>query len=74
MSNNNFRIVGFRAFHRDSEQYLHFNESSGWNFLSLEVPRPISRADCHRRIAAFIEQPGEEFNDLFTIDVVYTQW
>ncbi len=64
-------IIGFQAFHHDSGMFLHYDSVTGRNFLSHEEPLPISRADCHRRIAAFIEQPGEECNDDFSIDVVY---
>ena len=66
-------IVGFQAFHHDRGQYLHFDPETGRNFLSQEEPLPISRADVHRRIAAYIEQPGCENDDDFSVDAVFRQ-
>lgn len=66
-------ILGFRAFHHDTQQWLHFEPTTGKNFLSKERPVPIARGDVHRRIAAFIEQPGEENNDDFSIDPAFEE-
>ena len=66
-------IIGFRAFHHDSNGYLHHDPTTGQNFLSSSEPAPISRADCHRRIAAYVEQPGHENDDDFSIDPVYRE-
>jgi hypothetical protein len=66
-------IVGYRAYHHAARQYLHHDARSGRNYLEYAEPATIGRGDCHRRIAAFLDQTGEEANDDFSIDPVFRQ-
>jgi len=64
------KIIGFRAYHHDTDCYLHFDAVTGRNFLAVTKPDPISRPDAHRRIAAWLEQGDENFDD-FSVDPVF---
>lgn len=68
---NNTKIVGHVAFHHDAGQYLHFDPSTGRNFLADSRPEPVSRSDAHRRIAAWLEQDDENFDDFSVVAVFY---
>jgi len=65
-------VIGFRAFHHDSGEYLHFDSSKNENYLSAIEPEPISRSDAHRRIAAWLDQSPNNFDD-FSVDPVYRE-
>jgi hypothetical protein len=65
------KIIGFRAYHHGENRYLHFDHRTGRNYLDASKPEPIARSDAHRRIAAFLDQPGHEHDDDFSIDPIF---
>lgn len=65
---NTDTIIGYRV-KANGGYYLWHN--AGQNFTSSEKPAPISRADAHRRLAAYLDENPELEHDYFYVTPVF---
>lgn len=66
-------VIGYRVVRSNNEcysdEYIHTN-GTGHNWVSVAEPKPVSRGDAFRRLAAYLDQsPLEDMNDFVVVPV-----